>query len=191
MGLERWASSGLGACGKRPGSLGVQRGLSSGSGRGCWSLHHFLCSSSLLRWSSSLLRWSSSLLRWSSGLLRWSSGLLRWSSGLLRWSSGLLRWSSGLLRWSSSLLGWSSSLLRWSSSLLRWGSSLLGWSSGLLRWSYGFSGSRFFCWGGFRGGRFFRSCHHVLLGSVSKEHSPSTVDRKRSMVMDAAVAPSP
>ena len=170
MGLERWASSGLGACGKRPGSLGVQRGLSSGSGRGCWSLHHFLCSSSLLRWSSSLLRWSSSLLRWSSSLLRWSSGLLGWSSSLLRWSSGLL--------------GWSSSLLGWSSSLLRWGSSLLGCG-------YGFSGSRFFCWGGFLGGRFFRSCHHVLLGSVSKEHSPSTVDRKRSMVMDAAVAPSP
>ena len=177
MGLERWASSGLGACGKRPGSLGVQRGLSSGSGRGCRSLHHFLCSSGLLRWSSSLLRWSSSLLGW--------------SSSLLGWSSSLLGWSSSLLRWSSSLLGWSSSLLGWSSSLLRWGSSLLGWSSGLLRWSYGFSGSRFFCWGGFLGGRFFRSCHHVLLGSVSKEHSPSTVDRKRSMVMDAAVAPSP
>ena len=170
MGLERWASSGLGACGKRPGSLGVQRGLSSGSGRGCRSLHHFLRSSSLLGWSS---------------------GLLRWSSGLLRWSSGLLRWSSSLLRWSSSLLGWSSSLLGWSSSLLRWSSSLLRWSSSLLRCGYGFSGSRFFCWGGFLGGRFFRSCHHVLLGSVSKEHSPSTVDRKRSMVMDAAVAPSP
>ena len=177
MGLESWASSGLGACRKRPGSLGVQRGLSSGSGRGCRSLHHFLCSSGLLGWSSSLLRWSSSFLRWGSGLLGWSSGLLGWSSSLLRWSSSLLRWSSGLLGWSSSLLGWSSSLL--------------GWSSSLLGCGYGFSGSRFFCWGGFLGGRFFRSCHHVLLGSVSKEHSLSTVDRKRSMVMDAAVAPSP
>ncbi len=42
----------------------------------------------------------------------------------------------------------------------------------------------FFRWGSLLSGWFFRSCHHVLLGSICKEHFLSAVDRKRSMEME-------
>ena len=60
---------------------------------------------------------------------------------------------------------------------------LLGRCS-LLRYHCLFGGSSLLRWGSLLSGWFFRSCHHVLLGSICKEHFLSAVDRKRSMEMD-------
>jgi len=160
--------SGLVARRERPGCLGVQRGLCRrGSSRG--------------RRLGGLLGGCSLLGR---GCLLGGSGLLR-CYGLLGRSGFLgrcccLLGRRGLLR-CYGLLGGSGFLgrcccLLGGSGLLRC-YSLLGRSGFLCRCS-------FLRWGCLLGGRFFRSCHHVLLGSICKEHFLSSVGRKRSMGME-------
>ena len=99
--------------------------------------------------------------------------LLGGSSGLLCWCCCLLG-RCGLLR-CYCLLGGSGFLCRCCC--------LLGRRS-LLRYHCLFGGSSFLRRGSLLSGWFFRSCHHVLLGSICKEHFLSTVDRKRSMEME-------
>ena len=204
--------SGLVARRERPGSLRVQRGLCCrGSGRrgrrlgGLLGRCSFLCGGSLSRRCSLLgsygLRGGSgflcrcccllggcSLLR-NYGLLGWSGFLCRCccllgGCSLVR-SYGLFG-GSGFLCWCSCLLGGCSLLRSYGllgrSSFLRWCCCLLGRCSLLCGYRFGrcslLRGSSLFS------GRFFRSCHHVLLGSICKEHFLSAVDRKRSMEMD-------
>ena len=54
---------------------------------------------------------------------------------------------------------------------------------------YWFCKCSFFRWGRLLSGWFFRSCHHVLLGSICKEHFLSAVDTKRSMAMEKSPSP--
>ena len=211
--LRGWGcgSRGLHRLLRGSGLLGRGWGLGGGSSFLCWCSflggYGLLGGSSFLRWCSFLggygLLGRSSFLRWCSflggyGLLGRSS-FLRWCSflggyGLLGRSS-FLRWCSFLggygllgrssfLRWCSFLGGYGllgrSSFLRWCSFLGGYG--LLGRSS-FLRWC------SFFCRCSLLGGRFFRSCHHVLLGSISKEHFLPALDRKRSMGMECNSIP--
>src|SRR3990167_7125377 len=186
-----------------PRSLGVERGLCSRGSRCllCGGLFGGSCflgrGRSLLGGSGCLLRRGRSLLRRSRRLLGGGGCLLRRGRGPLGRGRSLLGGCSGLLRRGRSLLGGCSGLLRR-------GRSLLGGCSGLLRRSSSlFSGSRYFfsrCCGlfggrsllrggGLLGGRFFRSCHHFLLGSVGKEHSTPALGKERFMEMGFVPSP--
>ena len=198
--------SGLVARRERPGSLRVQRGLCCrGSGRrgrrlgGLLGRCSFLCGGSLGRCGSLLCSYG--LLGGSGFLCRCccllgGCGLLR-SYGLLGGGGFLCRCccllgGCSLLR-SYGFLGGSGFLCR-CCCLLR-GYGLLG-RSGFLCWcccllgrcsllcGYGFGRCSLLRGSSLFSGRFFRSCHHVLLGSICKEHFLSAVDRKRSMEMD-------
>ncbi len=193
-----------------PRSLGVERGLCSRGGR-CLLCGRFFGGSCFLGRGRSLLGGSGCLLSWGRSLLGGRSCLLRRSCSLLGGRSGLLGGRSGLLRRGRSLLGGRSGLLRRGRSLLggrgcllRRGRSLLGGCSCLLRRGRSlFSGSRYFfsrCRGLFGGrsllrrgsllgGRFFRSCHHFLLGSVGKEHSTPALGKERFMEMGFVPSP--
>src|SRR3990167_736053 len=217
FGLERGWVSGFLTRREGPRSLGVERGLCSRGSRCllCGGLFGGSCflgrGRSLLGGSGCLLRRGRSLLRRSRSLLRRSRSLLGGSGCLLRRGRSLLGGCSGLLRRGRSLLGGCSGLLRRGrsllggcSGLLRRGRSLLGGCSGLLRRSSSlFSGSSYFfsrCCGlfggrsllrggGLLGGRFFRSCHHFLLGSVGKEHSTPALGKDRFMEMGFVPSP--
>ena len=155
-GLSRWG------CGRRGRGLGRLFGWSSFLCRGLGG-SGLLCSGRFFCRRCSLLRRCCLLGRY--GLLGGSGGLLCRCCSLFR-RCCLLRCYC--------LLGGSGFLCRCCC--------LLGRCS-LLR-CYWFCRCSFFRWGRLLSGWFFRSCHHVLLGSICKEHFLSAVDRKRSMEME-------
>ena len=165
--------SGLAARWERPRCLGVERGLRcrcccgrrgrglGGFLGGCCLFGRRLCRSCLLRCDSLLGR---------SGLLCRRCCLLGWCC-LLRCYS--LLGGSGLLCRCCCLLGRCGLLRCYSlfggSGLLCRCCCLLGRCS-LLR-CYGFCRCSFLRWGRFFSGWFFRSCHHVLLGSICMQRA--------------------